>query len=382
MAPLDGILVADFSRVLAGPLAAMLLGDLGADVVKVERPDGGDDTRAWGPPWRDRQATYYLGLNRNKRSLALDLGDPGDVELARRLAGRADVLIESFRPGLMARWGLDGETLRATNPGLVTCSVTAFGTGEGARELPGYDFLAQAMGGLMSVTGEPDGPPMKTGAAVVDLVCGLLAVVGIQAALAERARTGAGRHVEVSLMDAALMSLLNQGSSWVLGGVVPHRRGNRHPSITPYETFATQDRPIAVAAGNDRLFARLCEVLGLPELPGDERFATNSERVAHADELATRLESVLRTRPADDWIAALRAASVPAGPINDVAEAFALAESLGMEPVAEAGGLPLPAPPLRLDGERPPIRRPPPALDEHGDELRAWLSSVPLPPGG
>ena len=373
MAPLDGILVADFSRVLAGPLAAMLLGDLGADVVKVERPDGGDDTRAWGPPWRDRQATYYLGLNRNKRSLALDLGDPADVELARRLAGRADVLIESFRPGLMARWGLDGETLRATNPGLVTCSVTAFGTGEGARELPGYDFLAQAMGGLMSVTGEPDGPPMKTGAAVVDLVCGLLAVVGIQAALAERARTGAGRHVEVSLMDAALMSLLNQGSSWVLGGVVPHRRGNRHPSITPYETFATRDRPIAVAVGNDRLFARLCEALGLPELPGDERFATNSERVAHADELATRLESVLRTRPADDWIAALRAASVPAGPINDVAEAFALAESLGMEPVAEAGGLPLPAPPLRLDGERPPIRRPPPALDEHGDELRAWL---------
>ena len=373
MAPLDGILVADFSRVLAGPLAAMLLGDLGADVVKVERPDGGDDTRAWGPPWRDRQATYYLGLNRNKRSLALDLGDPADVELARRLAGRADVLIESFRPGLMARWGLDGETLRATNPGLVTCSVTAFGTGEGARELPGYDFLAQAMGGLMSVTGEADGPPMKTGAAVVDLVCGLLAVVGIQAALAERARTGAGRHVEVSLMDAALMSLLNQGSSWVLGGVVPHRRGNRHPSITPYETFATRDRPIAVAVGNDRLFARLCEALGLPELPGDERFATNSERVAHADELATRLESVLRTRPADDWIAALRAASVPAGPINDVAEAFALAESLGMEPVAEAGGLPLPAPPLRLDGERPPIRRPPPALDEHGDELRAWL---------
>ena len=238
----------------------------------------------------------------------------------------------------MARWGLDGETLRAANPGLVTCSVTAFGTAEAARALPGYDFLAQAMGGLMSVTGEPGGPPLKTGAAVVDLVCGLLAVVGIQAALAERARTGAGRHVEVSLMDAALMSLLNQGSSWVMGGVVPHRRGNRHPSITPYETFAAADRPIAVAVGNDRLFARLCAAVGLPELARDARFATNSARVAHADELAARLEAVLRTRPAAEWVEALRAASVPAGPINDVAEAFALAASLGMEPVAEAGG--------------------------------------------
>ena len=374
MAPLDGILVADFSRVLAGPLAAMLLGDLGADVIKVERPDGGDDTRHWGPPYRDGEATYYLGLNRNKRSLALDLGDPRDVELARRLAGRADVLIESFRPGLMERWGLDGDTLRAANPGLVTCSITAFGTAsEDARALPGYDFLAQAMGGLMSITGEQHGRPLKTGAAVVDLVCGLLAAVGIQAALAERGRTGRGRHVEVSLMDAALMSLLNQGSAWVLGGVVPHRRGNRHPSITPYETYETADRPIALAVGNDRLFGRLCDALGLPELPADERFATNSARVAHADELAELLEAVLRTRPADDWFDALRAAAVPAGPINDVAEAFALAESLGMEPVREAGGYPLPAPPLRLDGERPEIRRPPPRLDEHGDELRQWL---------
>src|SRR5215211_1886072 len=295
MAPLDGILVADFSRVLAGPLAGMLLGDLGADVVKVERPDGGDDTRHWGPPWRGDDATYYLGLNRNKRSLALDLGDPGDVELARRLAGRADVLVESFRPGLMARWGLDGEALRASNPGLVTCAVTAFGTeSDEARTLPGYDFLAQAMGGLMSVTGEPDGRPLKTGAAVIDLVYGLLAVVGIQAALAERERTGRGRHVEVSLMDAALMSLLNQGSAWVLGGVVPRRRGNRHPSITPYETYETADRPIALAVGNDRLFERLCDALGLPELAADERFATNSARVAHADELAQLLEAVLR----------------------------------------------------------------------------------------
>jgi crotonobetainyl-CoA:carnitine CoA-transferase CaiB-like acyl-CoA transferase len=227
----------------------------------------------------------------------------------------------------------------------------------------------------MSVTGEPDGRPLKVGAAVVDLVCGLLAVIGIQAALAERERSGRGRHVEVSLMDAALLSLLNQGSAWVLGGVVPQRRGNRHPSITPYETYEAADRPIAIAVGNDRLFARLCEALGLPELPSDARFATNSARVAHAGELAGLLERVLRERPAAEWVESLRAAAVPAGPINDVAEAFALAESLGMEPVAEAGGYPLPTPPLRLDGERPRIRRPPPRLDEHGDELRAWLSS-------
>jgi crotonobetainyl-CoA:carnitine CoA-transferase CaiB-like acyl-CoA transferase len=375
MAPLDGLLVADFSRVLAGPLASMLLGDLGADVVKVERPDGGDDTRAWGPPWRDGEATYYLGLNRNKRSIALDLGDEGDRALARRLAERADVLLESFRPGLMARWGLDGDTLRARNPGLVTCSVTAFGTAEAAQGMPGYDFLLQAMGGLMSVTGEEDGPPLKVGAAVVDLVCGLLAVIGIQAALAERAHTGRGRHVEVSLMDAALTSLLNQGAAWVLGGVVPGRRGNRHPSIAPYETLQAADRLFAVAVGNDRMFARLCEAVGLAELATDERFGTNRARVEHAAELAERLEAALAARPAAEWIERLRDAGVPAGPINDVAEAFALAESLGMEPVAEAGGLPVPAPPLRLDGERPAVRRPPPALDEHGAELRAWLEA-------
>ena len=259
MAPLDDLIVADFSRVLAGPLAAMLLGDLGADVIKVERPDGGDDTRAWGPPWRGDDATYFLGLNRNKRSVALDLGAPGDRALARRLGERADVLIESFRPGLMAAWGLDGDSLRAVNPGLVSCSVTAFGSGEAARGMPGYDFLLQAMGGLMSVTGEADGRPLKVGAAVVDLVCGLLAVAGIQAALVERARTGRGRHVEVSLMDAALASLLNQASGWIMAGVVPRRRGNRHPSIVPYETYATADRPLAIATGNDRLFARLCD---------------------------------------------------------------------------------------------------------------------------
>src|SRR3954447_982746 len=374
MAPLDGLLVADFSRVLAGPLASMLLGDLGADVVKVERPDGGDDTRAWGPPWRDGEATYYLGLNRNKRSIALDLGDEADRALARRLGERADVLLESFRPGLMAKWALDGDTLRGRNPALVSCSITAFGTGEAARGMPGYDFLLQAMGGLMSVTGEPDGRPLKVGAAVVDLVCGLLAANGIQAALVERARTGRGRHVEVSLMDSAITCLLNQGTAWVAAGVRGRRRGNRHPSIVPYETYETADRPLAIAVGNERIFVRLCEALGLDALPSDERFATNEARGGHADELQAAFEDVLRAHDADHWLRVLREAKVPAGPINEVDEAFALAEELGMEPVEEVGGLPLIRPPLRVDGERPPIRHAPPALDQDGAELRAWLT--------
>jgi crotonobetainyl-CoA:carnitine CoA-transferase CaiB-like acyl-CoA transferase len=373
-APLQGLIVADFSRVLAGPYASMLLGDLGADVIKVERPGSGDDTRAWGPPWRDGQSTYFLGLNRNKRSVALDLADPADRVLARRLGERADVLLESFRPGLMASWGLDDDSLRAINPRLVSCSITAFGTGERAAGLPGYDFLLQAMGGLMSVTGEPDGRPLKVGAALIDLVCGLLAVTGIQAALAERERTGGGRHVEVSLMDSALASLLNQGSAWVSGGAVPSRRGNRHPSIVPYETYEAADRPFAVAVGNDRLFARLCEAVGLPDLPADERFASNEARVENVDALAAALEGVFRTQPAEHWVATLRAANVPVGPINRVDEAFALAAELGLQPIDETHGMPLIAPPLRLDGERPPVRRPPPHLDEHGDEIRAWLT--------
>ena len=368
--PLDGLLVADFSRVLAGPFATMTLGDLGADVVKVERPGSGDDTRGWGPPWRDGQSTYFLGLNRNKRSIALDLGDPADRELARRLALRADVLVESFRPGLLAGWGLDGDALRAAgNPRLVSCSVTAFGSGEAAAGLPGYDLLLQAMGGLMSVTGEADGPPLKAGAALVDLVCGLLAVVGIQAALRERETTGLGRHVEVSLLESALAGLLNQGSAWLLGGVLPGRRGNRHPSIAPYETFEAADRPFALAVGNDRLFARLCDAIGAPGLAADERFATNAARVANHDELTARLGAVFATRRAEEWVAVLRAAAVPAGPINDVAEAFALAGELGLPTLAAAAGRPAPAPALRMGA----VRLPPPRLDEHGAEIRAWL---------
>src|SRR3954467_10712428 len=305
MPPLEGILVADFSRVLAGPFATMLLGDLGADVVKVERPGGGDDTRAWGPPWHGRESTYYLGLNRNKRSVALDLADAGDRALARSLGERADVLIESFRPGLMASWGLGGDALRERNPRLVSCSITAFGSSERAAGLPGYDLLLQAMGGLMSVTGEAGGAPVKGGAAGGGLACGLLAVAGIEAALVERERTGAGRHVEVSLLDSVLTSLLNQGSGWVSAGERPARRGNRHPSIAPYETYEAADRPFAVAVGNDRLFARLCAAIGRRELADDPRFATNAARVEHVDALGAELEAVFATEPAGHWVGLL-----------------------------------------------------------------------------
>ena len=372
--PLAGLVVADFSRVLAGPLATMTLGDLGADVIKVERPGTGDDTRTWGPPWADGESTYYLGLNRNKRSVALDLADPAHAELARRLAARADVLVESFRPGLMARWGLDSERARAANHRLVYCSVNAFGSAEPGAGLPGYDLLLQAMGGLMSVTGEPDGRPLKTGSAVVDMVCGLYATVGILAALRAREETGRGQHVEATLMDAGLATLLNQASGFVLAGAVPGRLGNRHPSIAPYETFETADGPIVVAAANDALFARLCAVLDLPALVTDERFATNAARRENVDALGEALEGRLRERPGADWVVRLNAAGVPAGPINDVAAAFALAERLGLEPVVEpVEGMRLLRPPLRL-GETPAaVRRPPPRLDEHGDEIRRWL---------
>ncbi|MBI5105848.1 MAG: CoA transferase [Solirubrobacterales bacterium] len=377
---LDGVLVADFSRVLAGPLCTMVLADLGAEVVKVERPDGGDDTRHWGPPYVEEGSTYYLGLNRGKRSLALDLGDPADVALARELARRADVVVESFRPGLMARWGLDHETVARDNPGVVTCSISAFGSGEAAARLPGYDLLLQAMSGLMSVTGEPDGRPLKVGAALIDMVCGLHAAIGVLAALRARDRDGAGQRIEVNLMDSALAGLLNQGSAHVLAGVVPGRLGNRHPSITPYETFRAADGELAVACGNDAIFARLCAAIERPALATDERFATNSARLEHRDALGAELEARFATLPAAEWVTRLTDAGVPAGPIHDVAQAFAFAEELGLEPVVEVDGVRTVRSPLRLSGTPVEVRRRPPRLGEHSAALREWLSS-PAPPG-
>jgi crotonobetainyl-CoA:carnitine CoA-transferase CaiB-like acyl-CoA transferase len=371
---LAGILVADFSRVLAGPLCTMTLGDLGADVVKVERPDGGDDTRAWGPPWHAEGATYYLGLNRNKRSVALDLKDEGDVELARRLAGRADVVVESFRPGTIDRLGLGHADVANANPGVVYCSISAFGTGERAASLPGYDLLLQAMSGLMSVTGESDGRPLKVGAALIDMVCGLYASTAVLAALHARTRTGVGQRVHVSLMDSALAALLNQASGYLNAGVVPGRLGNRHPSITPYETYRAADGDFAVACGNDALFRRLCDAIGRPDLAADERYATNSARLEHRDALGSELEAAFATAPTAEWVERLGAAGVPAGPINDVGEAFAFAAELGLEPVVEVDGVRTARSPMALAGTPVEVRRRPPRLGEHDAEIRAWLA--------
>ncbi|MFF4873796.1 CaiB/BaiF CoA transferase family protein [Streptomyces sp. NPDC000961] len=377
---LSGIVVADFGRVLAGPYMTMLLADLGADVIKIERPGSGDDTRAWGPPFAGGEATYFLGVNRNKRSVSLDLTDPGGLAAARAIVDRADVLVENFRPGTMERLGLGYEDVRATNPGLVYCSVTGFGTAEGAR-LPGYDLLVQAMGGLMSVTGEPDGPGTKTGVALVDVVTGLHAGMGVLAALRHRERTGEGQRVEVSLLGSLLSALTNQAAAHLGAGVVPRAMGNRHPSIAPYEVFEAKDRPLVLAVGNDRQFRALCERLGLPELAGDARFVTNSARVAHREELAAVLAGPLGGRTADGWFEELTAAGVPCGPINDLADAFGLADRLGLAPrVPEsAAGPGQVAHPIRLGATPASYRAAPPRLGEHTD---AVLAEEGRPPGG
>jgi crotonobetainyl-CoA:carnitine CoA-transferase CaiB-like acyl-CoA transferase len=371
---LDGILVADLSRVLAGPLCTMNLGDLGADVIKVERPDGGDDTRTWGPPWTDEGATYYLALNRNKRSVTLDLKDPADLALARELCARADVVVESFRPGTIDRLGLGYDDVARDNPAVVYCSISAFGAGEGAA-LPGYDLLLQAMSGLMSITGEADGRPLKVGAPLIDVMCGLHATIGILAALRARDRDGRGQRVEISLMDTALTGLLNQASAHVNTDVVPGRLGNRHPSIAPYETYAAADGDFAVAVGNDALFARLCAAIGRPELVGDERFATNAARLANREALGAELEAAFAAAPAAEWVRRLGEAGVPAGPINDIGEAFAFASALGLDPVDETEGVRTVRPPLRLGATPAAVRRRPPRLGEHSDEIRAWLGA-------
>lgn len=330
---LGGLLVADFGRVLAGPYATMLLADLGASVVKIEHPTG-DETRSWGPPWVGGDATYFLGVNRNKRSAALDLRTRDGLAAARRLAGRADVVVENFRPGKMDQLGLGYAQLAEANPGLVYCSVTGFGPGAGAA-LPGYDLLVQAVGGLMSVTGPGPAQPTKVGVALVDVITGLHAAVGILAALRHRDRTGRGQRVEVNLLSSLLSALTNQAAGYLGAGAVPGPMGNRHPSIAPYEAFSTADRPLIVAVGNDRQFRALVSALGLPSLADDARFADNPSRVRHRDDLATLLGDALIKAPADHWFDTLSAAGVPVGPINDVGEAFGLAAQLGLDPVVE-----------------------------------------------
>jgi len=377
--PLDGVLVADFSRVLAGPLAAMFLGDLGATVIKVEQPHTGDDTRAWGPPYVGSMSTYYTSVNRNKRSITLDLADTEDGKLARTLATRSDVMIENFRPGKLAGFGLDAASLRQANPGLVYCSISGFGSGEGAP-IMGYDFVVQAVGGLMSITGQPGGEPTKVGVAVVDVLTGLHATIGILAAIRERDRSGLGQEVEVNLLSSLISSLVNQGAACINGAGVPVAMGNRHPSIAPYETLRAKDGPLAVAVGNDRQFRSFAEALGLPEVALDQRFSSNAARVAHRGELADQLEEALKTDTTANWAARLQGAGIPCGPVNDIGAAIALATHLGLDPVvsfpesAQNPPIATLANPLRL--ELTPVRyeRPPPALGADSSAIRRWLA--------
>ena len=358
---LDGLVVADFSRVLAGPYATMLLADLGAEVVKVERPGTGDDTRSWGPPWRGEQSTYFASVNRNKESVVLDLATEVGRSEARRLAARADVLVENFKPGAFDRMGLGYDALNAVNPGLVYCSITGFGTTGGA-DLPGYDLLVQAVGGLMSITGSNPDEPVKVGVALVDVITGLHAAVGILAALQERTTSGRGQRVEVNLLSSLLSGLVNQSSGYVGAGFVPQIMGNRHPSIAPYESYPTADTPLVIAVGNDRQFRACVDVLGAPELGDDPRFATNPARVANRDALYEVMCARLSAVGAEEWFTKLSAAGVPAGPIHDLEGAFGLAERLGLEPVATVEGEPTVANPIRLGRTPVSYRTAPPAL--------------------
>jgi crotonobetainyl-CoA:carnitine CoA-transferase CaiB-like acyl-CoA transferase len=375
--PLAGLLVADFSRILAGPYASMLLADLGAEVVKVESPTG-DDTRTWVPPVRGERSTYYLAINRNKRSIALDFKDADDVALAHELAARADIVIENFKPGGLTKFGLDYESVAGRNPGVVYASISGFGSTGGAS-LPGYDLIVQAISGLMSLTGDPDGEPYRAGISIFDVMSGMQATIGILAALRHRAATGDGQHVEVNLLSTALSGMVNQASAYVAGGVVPHRMGNSHPSLFPYEPLPTADGELIITAGNDGQFARLCKVLGVPELVDDPRFGRNQDRTANRDELRPLLVEKLKTRSRMDWFEELLAAGVACGPINTVDEGVAFAEKVGLDPVVMVGegdaAVPTVRNPITFSATPARYDLPPPELDEHGADLRAWLSA-------
>ena len=372
--PLAGCRILDLSRVLAGPLATQTLGDLGADVIKVERPGQGDDTRQWGPPFVVEDAAYFLSLNRNKRSVAIDLKTEEGVRSIRRLAASSDVLIENFRPGLMADLGLALDDLRAETPSLITCSLTAFDDEvPGAAGRPGYDIIVQALSGLMSVTGEPDGEPVKAGVALLDVIAGLQAAIGILAALQERTRTGRGRHVGVALFDAAAAAMVNQAANHLLGGLVAGRMGTAHPNICPYQAFHGSDRPFILAAGNDRLFRRTCEVVGHADWADDPRFGTNGARVANREALVSLLSKEFRTRTAGEWIEALEEAAVPCAPIRTIDEVFASPEGAALvenvDDRARDSVLRLVRNPIRLDGSPLVTRLPPPVLGADTEDV-------------
>lgn len=382
--PLAGLRVLDLSRILAGPSCTQLLGDLGASVLKIENPaTGGDDTRAWGPPFaRDAQgrdsdlSAYFMAANRNKKSLAIDIATPQGQQTIRRLAARADILVENFKPGALARYGLDHARLGRACPGLIYCSISGFGqTGPHAAK-PGYDLMAQGFGGIMSLTGAPEGPPMKVGVGIADVMCGMYAAVGILAALRHRDRTGEGQHIDLALVDTQIAWLINEGVNYLTSGHLPERRGNAHPNIVPYDVFATKIGHVIVAVGNDAQFARFCNALGLDDLPGDARFATNPARIAHRADLMARIEPALAARDSGAVIAALEAAGVPVGPVQSLDQVFAsdqvAARDMCVTMPADPGPVRLIGNPLKFSRTPVSYRRPPPRF---GADTAATLAA-------
>jgi formyl-CoA transferase len=376
-APLKGLKVLDLSRVLAGPWCTQLLADLGADVIKIERPGVGDDTRHWGPPWHGEGeewvAAYFLSANRGKRSAAIDFATPEGAALVRKLAAQSDVMVENFKVGGLQKFGLDAASLRAANPRLIVASITGFGQDGPYADRAGYDYIIQGMGGLMSITGQPDGAPgggpMRVGVAVADLFTGLYTTVAILAALNARNAIGEGAHIDMALFDTQLAMLANQASNALISGKDPPRQGNTHPNIVPYQPFAATDQPIIIAVGNDRQFARLAAICGHPEWASDERFATNGARVANREAIVGLVAGVIATKPAAEWLDQLEAAGIPAGPINSVTQALTDVQAQHRAMVRSIGGMPLVGSPVRIDSARADSDLPPPRLGQHTDEV-------------
>lgn len=382
MKPLAGIRVLDLSRVLAGPWCTQLLADLGADVIKIERPGQGDDTRHWGPPWVEhpdgtRTAAYFLAANRGKRSAAIDLASPEGAEQVLRLADTSDVVVENFKVSALAKYGLDAATLRQRNPRLVYASITGFGQDGPRAAQAGYDFMIQGQAGLMSVTGLPDevenGGPLRAGVAIVDLFTGMYTANAILAALVRRGTTGEGATIDSALFDCGLAMLANQASNYLASGDNPPRQGNSHPNLVPYQPFACADQPLIIAVGNDRQFAAFATLLGQPEWATDERFATNAARIAHRDDLIAQIEAITRNRPAAHWYEACERAGIPAGPINSIANALADPQATHRAMLREMDGMRLLGSPVRIDHQRMDSDLPPPRLGQHTEEILAEL---------
>ena len=373
---LEGVRVVDLTRVLAGPLCAMWLGDMGADVIKVERPGSGDDTRAWGPPWAGTESAYYLGVNRNKRSLTLDLSQPRGLEILRDLIRGADVVLDNFKIGTLDRWGLTDDWYEAEAPAAVRATISGYGSTGPKAAMPGYDFILQAETGLMAITGEPDGESMKLGVAIVDVCTGMLAAMSVLGGLAARERTGKGQRIELSLHDTGLQMLANVAANHLVSGADAVRYGNGHPNIVPYRTYPAADGELAVTVGNDTQFARFARVVGHDEWASDPRFARNADRVANRDLLDGLISDRLATRTRAEWIPDLEADGIPCGPINSVAEALASPQTIarGMAATVEhptAGELALTGVPFRMSGTPAAVRRPPPTLGQHSREVLA-----------